>query len=173
MNKIVKEAVETYYSQPTIIEGPGEKTWGLPGFSITLKTNYMKYFVVLLANSKKYDYYLHFENESDEPYTEREKNILFTALSSVLKKGDRVTTSGGVTPGGISALKNLIIYNFEIEEYISNDQIQWASDRLFNKEKFAAWVKNPKHKNDFKIIDNTKPITKDNTKPVIPVLVKS
>jgi len=114
----------------------------------------MKYFAVLVSNKQKYDYLLHFENETDgKPYTDDEKNILFNALANSLSSGDIVTTEGGVTPGGISAFKKLTNYGFKIIGKHDGKSVYWASPRILDKEKLNKWLANPEHKKDFKIIN--------------------
>lgn len=175
MNQIVKRIVEAFYNnEPTIIEGPNEKTWNLNGFSISLTNCYMKYFAILASKKEKFDWFIHFENETEPnvPYTDEEKDILFKALANNIKKGAVITTEGGVTPGGISALKKLENYGFKIIGKHSGKSVYWASDRLLDKDKLNKWLNEPNHKSDFKIIDNTKPISKDNVKPVVAILKK-
>jgi hypothetical protein len=167
--------LDNSFENKVILEGPNEKTWNRDGFSISLKDQYMKYIAVLLSPKDRYDYFVHFENETYpfSPYTEEEKDILFKALSQHLKSGDIITTEGGVTPGGISAFKKLALYyGFEIIRTHEGKSVYWASKRILDESKMKEWFANPLHKKDFKVIDPSKPITIENTKPVVVVLKK-
>lgn len=156
----------------TVIDGKSIKTWNRDGFSVSIAEEPLKFFVALTTSEGPIDYYLHFENESDVDYTEAEKEALFTGLDAVIEKGEIVSTSGGVTPGGISALKKLQKYGYKIIAQTSDERkVYWASDRLLDKEKFEKWL-NKEGNNDFKVKDASQPLSKENTKPIVPVLKK-
>lgn len=174
MNKLIIEAVEDYFNNKTevILEGPSEKTWNKPGFTVSLSDNALKFFVALLSKSKKYDYILHFENYSDTELTTAQKTALFKKLADAIKPGEIVTTEGGVTPGGIHALKNLVNYGFEIIDTNKGARVLWATDKLLDNDKLTKWFTEDEHKDEFEILDDTLPITKENTRPIVAVLVK-
>ena len=167
--------IDNSFESKIIIEGSNEKTWNRDGFSISLRDQYMKYIAVLVSSKEKYDYFIHFENETSpySPYTNEEKDILFKALSQHLKSGDVITTEGGVTPGGISAFKKLALYyGFEIIGKHEGKSVYWASPRILDKSKMKEWFENPEHKKDFKVIDFSKPVSIENTTPIVVVLKK-
>lgn len=154
------------------IEGKSEKTWNMPGASVSITDEPMKYFVLLVSKSAKYDYYIHFENETKTPYTDSEKDALFSGIANLVEDGEVVTTSGGVTPGGISAMHKLTNYGFKIIGWHKGlSQVYWASQRLFDEEKFNKWVQGAS-KHECELIDKNLPPTKENTKPVVPILKK-
>ena len=114
---------------------------------------------------------MHFENDSSEEFTDDEKFILFDALSDIIAPGDIVTTEGGVTPGGISALKRLVFYGFKIIDKNSGQHIYWASSRMLNEEKFNKWIQHA-DEDDYKVKNKQQPLTIENTRPVVKVLEK-
>jgi len=171
MNKLIKENVEDFYfGNDVIIEGKSTKTWDMDGISISLRKNDMKYIALLLSNGK-YDWLIHFENETNQPYTDNEKEILFNAVADIVKPDDLLTTEGGVTPGGISGIKKLKMHGFKQAGVNKGDNVYWASDRLLDRDKFNKWIQNA-NEDDYIVIDKDKPLTIENTKPVVQVLEK-
>ena len=115
MNMNIKNIVNKFFSNNDVtIEGQGPKTFNREGLSISLKAEPMKYFVLLTSNKKNVDWIIHFENNSEKPFTDEEKFILFDAVADVIQPDDIVTTEGGVTPGGISALKHMPFHGYKI-----------------------------------------------------------
>ena len=172
MNINVKNVVDKFFSNNDVtIEGQGPKTFNREGLSISLKTEPMKYFVLLTSNKKNVDWIIHFENESEKPFTDEEKFILFDAVADVIQPDDIVTTEGGVTPGGISALKHMPFHGFEIIGKNSGQHVYWASDRMLDREKFDRWIQHA-DKDDYKVNNKQMPLTVENTRPVVKVLRK-
>lgn len=93
-------------------------------------------------------------------------------MAECIKPGEIISTRGGVTPGGISALKKFVNYGFEIIDTYSGKKLIWATEDLLDIDKFNEWIAKENHKNDYKIIDETLPITKENTMPVVVILRK-
>jgi len=153
-----------------VLEGPGVKTFNRPGVSITIKDDFFKYFVLLICPNKKYDWYVHFENYSENPYTQHEKELLFTELAKVVKPGETVTTDGGVTPGGISALRKMLHYGFE-EIGTKTAGVHWASKMTLNKTKWNEWIRHA-DSDDYTWDGTGDGPTLNNTKPVVLVLRK-
>lgn len=114
---------------------------------------------------------MHFENFSDEPYTDKEKDILLTALSAVVDAGEVVTTEGGVTPGGISAIKKLCNKGFTKIGTNSGKRVYWAPT-LIDFSKFCKWISSA-DKEDYKRNDKTSWPNLDNTSPVVWVIRKN
>lgn len=161
-------------SKEVIIEkGPNEKTWHNEGYVISLASDRNKYIVLLKSTHKNISYEIHIENESGWPITQNEKDILFRALYDSLEKGDVITSFGGCTPGGLSAMQNLVKkYGFtKIGEY-SGEHIYWSSPRLVDCNNFNKWINNPEHKNMFTVKKPSEPLTMENTKPVIWIVRK-
>ena len=82
-----------------------------------------------------------------------------------------MTTEGGVTPGGISALKHMPFHGFEIIGKNSGQHVYWASDRLLDREKFDRWIQHA-DKDDYRINNKQMPLTVENTRPVVKILRK-
>lgn len=170
-NLIIKGVVDNFYANSAVtIEGTGRKTWNLEGISLSLKSDENKYFV-MLTSKKKFDWLLHFENDSDSPYTTEEKLTLIGASSDLMDTGDIISTEGGITPGGISCLKRYQMYGFDIIGKNSGQNVYWASPRILDANKFAKWIQTA-DPSDYIIIDKTKPLTIENTRPVVSVLQK-
>lgn len=173
MNIQLKNNIQDFFSkQPVIIEGIGPKTWNMEGLSISLKTDNMKYFVLLVSGKSKYDWIIHFENESDTSYTDEEKEILFTAVREIVQPGEVITTEGGVTPGGIHALRKLLAHGFSEIDTNSGKNVYWASSRLLNETKFNLWIQHA-DPDDYKVINKKEPLSIDNTKPVVLVIQRN
>lgn len=172
MNLKIKDIVERFFgNQDVIIEGQGPKTWDREGLVVSLKTEPLKYFVLLTSNKHNVDWIIHFENDSNTEFTEEEKFILFEAIADIIQTGDIVTTEGGVTPGGISALKHLPFHGFKIIGKNSGQHVYWASPRMLDREKFDKWILHA-DKDDYKINNKQEPLTVENTRPVVKVLEK-
>lgn len=172
--KIVKKHLnESEFDSVIIKKGPNKKTWNYNGFVIELKSDRNKYIVLLESKYKEISYEIHIENESDSPITQEEKDILFNALYDLLKDNDVLTSFGGCTPGGLVAIENLIKkYRFKKIGTYSGEKLYWSSPRLVNSKKFNEFINNPEHRNKFKIIDKSEPLTVDNTIPIISVIKK-
>lgn len=172
MNPFVKNIVENFYDNTdVIIEGEGPKTWNLEGISISLKEEPLKYFVLLTCNKADIDWLIHFENDSNKPFTDQEKHILFNAVSDIIDKGDVVTTEGGVTPGGISALKKLKMHGYKEIGTHKGKNVYWASPRILDANKFNEWIVNAST-SDYSKIDKKGPLTIENTRPIVLMLEK-
>lgn len=172
MNEIIKSTVENFFNNnDIIIEAAGPKTWNKDGISISLKNDYFKYFVLLTSNKANVDWIIHFENDSKTPFTEDEKIILFNAVSDIIQPGDIVTTEGGVTPGGISALKRLAKYGFKIIGKNSGQHVYWASPKMLDYNKFENWISHADTA-DYKIKNKQMDLTVENTRPVVKILQK-
>lgn len=172
MNMNIKNIVNKFFSNNDVtIEGQGPKTFNKEGLSISLKAEPMKYFVLLTSNKKNVDWIIHFENNSEKPFTDEEKFILFDAVADIIQPDDIVTTEGGVTPGGISALKHMPFHGFEIIGKNSGQHVYWASDRLLDREKFDKWIQHA-DKDDYRINNKQMPLTVENTSPVVKILRK-
>ena len=104
-------------------------------------------------------------------FTDEEKFILFDAVADIIQPDDIVTTEGGVTPGGISALKHMPFHGFEIIGKNSGQHVYWASDRLLDREKFDKWIQHA-DKDDYRINNKQMPLTVENTRPVVKILRK-
>ncbi len=170
-SSIIRGIVDNFYANPDVkIDGCGRKTWGLDGISLSLKSDEGKYFV-MLTSTKKFDWLLHFENDSDEPYTNEDKIKLIEATANLTDSGDIISTEGGITPGGISCLKRFQMFGFDIIGTNSGQNVYWASNRLLDSNKWKKWISSA-DKNDYIIIDKNKPITIENTRPVVKILRK-
>lgn len=170
-NLIIKAVVDNFYTNSDVtIGGTGRKTWNQEGLTLSLKSDENKYFV-MLTSKKKFDWLLHFENDSDSPYTNEEKLTLIEASVDLMNSGDIISTEGGVTPGGISCLKRYQMYGFDIIGTNSGESVYWASPRILDAKKFAKWIQTA-DPTDYKVIDKTKPLTIENTRPVVKVLKK-
>lgn len=174
MNLNLKDTIEKFFNNTDVnIEGRGVKTWDKDGIAVSLKTDPMKYFVLLTTNRKNIDWIIHFENRTDPmvPFTEEEKFILFEAITDIIQSGDVVTTEGGVTPGGISGLKNMAFHGFKIIDKYSNKDILYWATTLLDREKFDKWIQhaNPE---DYRVINKEQPLTVENTLPVVKILQK-
>ena len=122
-------------------------------------------------------YYLHIGNETSEPYTEEELDRLIRSIADYMQAGEKLTTCGGVTPGGLNLIKRFANYGFDkIGKYCDEFTLKWAGKAFCKKhktqlvldyEKFAEWLSNPAHKNDFKILDDNAPINEENTSPIV------
>ena len=122
-------------------------------------------------------YYLHIGNETSEPYTEEELDRLMRSIADYMQVGEKLTTRGGVTPGGLNLIKRFANYGFDkIGEYCDEFTLMWAGKAFCKKhktqlvldyEKFAEWLSNPAHKNDFKILDDTDLLNEENTSPIV------
>lgn len=168
-----KHIIDSFFvNKDIIIEPEGAKTFNREGIAICLKKDPMKYFVMLTSNKHNIDWILHFENDSDNgEFTDEEKFILFEAIADIIQSGDIVTTEGGVTPGGISALKKLQFHGFRIIDKNSGQHIYWASDKILDREKFDKWIQHA-DKDDYKVNNKQLPLTVENTRPVIKILEK-
>ena len=156
-----------------IKKGPDKKTWGRDGYVIELKSDSDKYIVLLKSEHKGVSYEIHIENESGHPITQEEKDILFKALYDSLKENDVVTSFGGCTPGGLVAMDNLVRkYGFRRIGSYSGEELYWSSPRLIDSGKFDDFIKNPKHRGMFKVVDDSKPLSFGNTAPVISIVKK-
>lgn len=152
--------------------GPNKKTWGCNGYVIELRLNKDKYIVLLESSQKGISYEMHIKNKSDSQITQEEKDILFDALYNFLEDNDVLTSFGGCTPGGLTAIENLIKkYGFEKIDSYHGEYLYWATGLIDNK-KFDNWINKPEHRNMFEIIDNSKPLSISNTLPIIPVIKK-
>ena len=131
---------------------------------------------VLLPRQDNYNY-LHISNETSEPFTEEELDRLIRSVADYMQVGEKLTTSGGVTPGGLSLIKRFANYGFDkVGEYSDDFMLKWSGDALckefkaplvLNYEKFAEWLNNPAHKNDFKILDDNAQLSEKNTRPIV------
>lgn len=172
MDLLIKKTLEGFFNNPDIIIEPqGPKTFNREGIAVCLKKEPLKYFVLLTSNKYNIDWILHFENDSEKEFTPDEKFILFDAISDIIQSGDVVTTEGGITPGGISAMKNLAFHGFEIIGNNSGQHIYWASDRMLDREKFDRWIQHA-DKDDYKVNNKQLPLTVENTRPVVKILKK-
>ena len=170
MAEHIKKVIETFFSNPdVIIEGQGPKTWNEEGISISLKSDPLKYFVLLTSKKHDVDWIIHFENDSEHPFTEEEKFILFDAVSDIAQSGDILTSEGGITPGGISGIKRLTFHGFKIVGKNSGQDVYWASDRILDREKFNEWIKDA-NPGDYKVKNKDEGLTVENTRPVVKVL---
>ena len=94
-----------------------------------------------------------------------------------MQVGEKLTTRGGGTPGGLNLIKRFANYGFDkIGEYCDEFTLKWAGKAFCKKhktqlvldyEKFAEWLSNPAHKNDFKVLDGNAPINEENTSPIV------
>ena len=108
MSLHIKNIIDKFFgNKDIIIEGQGSKTFDREGIAVCLKNEPLKYFVLLTSNKHNIDWIIHFENDSDTPFSDEEKFILFDAISDIIDDGDIVTTEGGITPGGISFVTTL------------------------------------------------------------------
>lgn len=156
-----------------IKKGKNKKTWNRNGYVIELKSDRNKYLVLLESEQRGVSYELHIENESGSPITQDEKDILFNALYGLLKDNDVLTSFGGCTPGGLTAIENLVRkYGFKKIGTYSGEKLYWSSPRLIDSKKFDNFINNPKHKDMFKVVDRSKPLSLDNTVPIISVIKK-
>lgn len=172
MNLNIKKIVDAFFSNKSItIEGQGAKTFGREGIAICLKKDPLKYFVLLTSNKHNIDWIIHFENDSETEFTNDEKFTLFEAVSDIIQSGDIITTEGGITPGGISALKSMVFHGFEIIGKNSGQHVYWASDRMLDREKFDKWIQHA-DKDDYKVNNKQMPLTVENTRPVVKILEK-
>lgn len=172
MDIISKSVLDGFFNNKNInIEGRGPKTFNLEGIAISLRKDPLKYFVLLTSNKHKIDWILHFENDSTSEFTDEEKFILFDAVADIIQPGDVVTTEGGVTPGGISALKKLAFHGFRVIGNNSGQHVYWASPKMLNYEKFANWIQHA-DKEDYKVNNKQQPLTVENTRPVVKILEK-
>lgn len=131
---------------------------------------------VLLPRQDNYNY-LHVDNETSEPFTEEELDRLIRSVADYMQVGEKLTTSGGVTPGGLSLIKRFANYGFDkVGEYSDDFMLKWSGDALCKEfkaplvldyEKFAEWLNNPAHKNDFKILDDNAQLSEKNTRPIV------
>lgn len=173
MNITLKNNIENFFSkQPVIIEGRGPKTWDMEGISISLAHEHLKYFVLLVSNSPKYDWYIHFENESDEQYTEEEKKVLFNTIREIVQPGETVTTEGGITPGGVHAMYQLANNGFTPIDVNKGKNVYWASNRLLDETKFNIWIQHA-NPDDYRVLNKKEPLTVDNTKPIVLVVQRN
>ena len=172
MSLLFKNIIDAFFNNKNItIESQGPKTFGREGIAVCLKKDPLKYFVLLTSNKHNIDWILHFENDSESEFTSEEKFILFEAIADIIQSGDIVTTEGGVTPGGISALKNLVFHGFRIIDKNSGQHVYWASPRMLNREKFDKWIKHA-DEDDYKVNNKQQPLTIENTRPVVKILEK-
>ena len=156
-----------------IEKGPNKKTWNYKGYVIELKSCTDKYIVLIESKHKGISYEIHIENESSSAITQKEKDILFNALYNSLKGNDVLTSFGGCTPGGLVAIENLVKkYGFKKIGTYSGKKLYWSSPRLIDSKKFNDFINNPRHKDMFKVIDDSKPLSIDNTIPIISVIKK-
>ena len=172
MSLHIKDIIGKFFGNKNItIEGQGPKTFGREGIAICLRKDPLKYFVLLTSNKHNIDWIIHFENDSEKEFTDEEKFILFDAVSDIVDSGDIVTTEGGITPGGISALKHLPFHGFKVIGNNSGQHIYWASPRMLDQEKFNKWIQhaNPE---DYKVKNKQLPLTVENTRPVVKILEK-
>jgi len=174
VDKIVKKRLnESLFDFVIIKKGPNKKTWNYNGYVIELKSDRNKYIVLLESKCKGISYEMHIENESDSSITQEEKNILFNALYDLLKDNDVLTSFGGCTPGGLIAIENLIKkYRFKKIGTYSGEKLYWSSPRLIDSKRFNDFINNPEHRDMYKIIDKSKPLSVDNTTPIISVIKK-
>ena len=172
MNLLLKNVIDKFISNPNIkLEGQGAKTFGREGIAVCLKTEPLKYFVLLTSNKHNVDWIIHFENDSETEFTDEVKFILYDAVADMVQSGDIVTTEGGVTPGGISALKHLALHGFKIIDKNSGQHIYWASPRMLDQEKFNKWIQHASP-DDYKVNNKQQPLTVENTRPVVKILEK-
>jgi len=172
MDLLIKNTIEKFFNNKDIkVEGQGPKTFNREGIAICLKRDPLKYFVLLTSNKHNIDWNLHFENDSDTEFTKEEKFILFEAAADIIQSGDIVTTEGGVTPGGISALKNMPFHGFKIIGKNSGQHVYWASPKMLNREKFDKWIQHADPE-DYKVNNKDLPLTVENTRPVVKILEK-
>lgn len=172
MSSLIKNIVDGFFNNKDItIEGQGAKTFNKEGIAICLKKEPLKYFVLLTTNKKNIDWLIHFENDSDTEFTDEEKFILFEAVADIMQPGDVVTTEGGVTPGGISALKHMPFHGYKIIGKNSGQHIYWASPKMLDREKFDKWIQHA-DKDDYKVNNKQQPLTVENTRPVVKILEK-
>lgn len=148
-----------------------EHTWDMDGFYVALNDEPRKYMVALLSPFHNIDWDIHMENKSGSPMTSEEKDILFKALTDNMVSGDVVTSHGGCTPGGISGIKNLANYGFKVIGTNSGKDVYWASFNLLDMDKFNKWIQHAP-KEDYIVIDETKPLTLDNVRPVLKIMQK-
>lgn len=132
--------------------------------------------LVIVPDQDKF-YNLHDNNETSKPYTNEELDRLMRSIADYIKVGEKLTTLGGVTPGGLNLVKRFAKYGFDkIGEYCGYD-LQWSNvfspkDNAMDDEKFAEWLNNPDHKNDFKILKDDTKLNEKNTCPIVWVLEK-
>ncbi len=142
-------------------------------FSLAEQTG--KWFM-LLPRQDNY-IYLHVGNETSEPFAEEELDRLIRSVADYMQVGEKLTTRGGVTPGGLNLIKRFANYGFDkVDEYCDEFTLMWSGDALCKEckvpfildyEKFAKWLNNPAHKNDFKILKDDAPISEQNTCPIV------
>ena len=147
-------------------------------FSLAEQTG--KWFM-LLPRQDNY-IYLHVGNETSEPFAEEELDRLIRSVADYMQIGEKLTTRGGVTPGGLNLIKRFANYGFDkVDEYCDEFTLMWSGDALckeckvpfiFDYEKFAEWLNNPAHKNDFKILKDKAKLNEKNTCPIVWVLEK-
>ncbi|MBO7481147.1 MAG: leucine-rich repeat domain-containing protein [Bacteroidales bacterium] len=127
--------------------------------------------LVIVPDQDKF-YNLHDNNETSKPYTNEELDRLMRSIADYIQVGEKLTTLGGVTPGGLNLVKRFAKYGFDkIGEYCGYD-LQWSNvfspkDNAMDDEKFAKWLNNPDHKNDFKILDDNAQLNAKNTRPIV------
>jgi len=147
-------------------------------FSLAEQTG--KWFM-LLPRQDNYNY-LHVGNETSEPFAEEELDRLIRSVADYMQVGEKLTTRGGVTPGGLNLIKRFANYGFDkVDEYCDEFTLMWSGDALCKEckvpfildyEKFAEWLNNPAHKNDFKILKDDAKLSEKNTCPIVWVLEK-
>lgn len=111
-------------------------------------------------------YMFHFRNNSGEAYGKDEVERLLRSVGAYLKVGDVITSRGGCTPGGLSAVKWFADYGFEKCGEYHGWYLYWAG-REMDSDKFAEWVANPKHKDDFVFLGDFGDASPAYTSPVI------
>ena len=142
-------------------------------FSLAEQTG--KWFM-LLPRQDNY-IYLHVGNETSEPFAEEELDRLIRSVADYMQVGEKLTTRGGVTPGGLNLIKRFANYGFDkVDEYCDEFTLMWSGDALCKEckvpfildyEKFAEWLNNPAHKNDFKILKDKAKLSEKNTCPIV------
>lgn len=131
---------------------------------------------VLLPRQDNYNY-LHISNETSESFTEEELDRLIRSVAEYMQVGEKLTTRGGVTPGGLNLIKRFANYGFDkVGEYCDEFMLMWSGKSLCKEfklplildyEKFAQWLNNPAHKDDFKILKNNAKLSEKNTCPIV------
>lgn len=132
---------------------------------------------LVLSFPKDNFYQLHDNNETGNPYTEEELDRLMRSIADYMQVGEKLTTRGGVTPGGLNLIKRFTNYGFDkVGDYCDEFGLKWSGEAfckihkiqlVLDYEKFAEWLSNPAHKNDFKVLDDNAPVNEENTSPIV------
>lgn len=137
-------------SQQTVTIWDGE-LWGAKSTFFSLDGKNQEDCMVIMHTDKGDMLHFHFPKERDvkgnisvpakSEDKEKKLDALFKALSKYYKSGQKLSTSGNGSPGGIAGLRGLDNYGFKITGYTDDpEHNHWGDSSFVNQEKLQQWI---------------------------------